>query len=185
MSISLILGGARSGKSTKAEEIAQNFENVVYIATTRPDESGMEERIRAHRLRRPASWITLEKFMFFKAEDFEMQSGMADAVLLDCATLMASNLLFELEQNKGLDLSEREIFDFVIMHFNELIDITNKIGAKLIIVSNELGMGLVSEYSLGNIFRDLMGNINKYLASRADGVVFVIAGLDLKIKGEV
>lgn len=176
MHFRLILGGTRSGKSTVAEAFASVYMNVLYIATSKPNEEGMEERIKIHRDRRPDSWVTLEKYREFQREDLEGY----DVVLLDCATLMLSNILLEKEDIE--EKSELEVFSLIEKELFKLLEAAEAVDVDLIIVSNEVGMGLVSEHKLGNIYRDASGRMNSFLAGRADDVFFMVAGIPMKIK---
>ncbi len=172
----LIIGGVRSGKSEFAEKLALSAKNVLYVATSKND-FGMESRIEAHKKRRPASWGTLEKYRDFTRGDFE---GFAVA-LFDCAGVMATNIMFETDNLENL--GEQELFGIIWGQFRGLLDSAASAKAELLIVSNEVGSGLVSEHRIGNQFRDLLGGINKALAAEADEVYFMVAGIPMKIKG--
>lgn len=179
----LVLGGVRSGKSEFAERLVRDIEavgRVLYIATSKND-FGMEARIEAHRRRRPSDWFTLEKYSGFDAQDFE-GCGVA---LLDCAGVMATNNMFDIENIESISLeklSEGDIFERVWREFDALLTTARAAGTALVVVSNEVGSGLVSEHRIGNQFRDLLGGINKALAAAADEVYFMVAGIPLKIK---
>lgn len=182
--IILITGGARSGKSSLAETKAKELgEKVVYIATAIAFDEGMKDRISKHRASRPDTWTTIEKYRDFytlENEDF-LES---DLILLDCMTLMVSNVLLESEIDfdncsmEEVDCIEKSIFKEV----EELLEIVYKHKKKLIIVTNEVGMGLVPSYRLGSIFRDIAGRVNQYLAKQADEVYLTVSGIPLKIK---
>ena len=180
-----ITGGARSGKSTLAEKIAKDYERkVVYIATAIPFDDGMKDRIKKHIAERPKGWHTIEKYRKFKQLRENDNFLESDVVLLDCMTLMVSNLLLEsgLDFDKctmgEIDELENDIFDEV----KDLLEIVEHYEKKMIIVSNEVGMGLVPYYKLGNIFRDIAGRVNQYLASEAEDVYFTVSGIPMKIK---
>lgn len=175
MNITLVTGGARSGKSTFAEELAKQYTSVLYVATSK-NEDGMDERIEKHRARRPAEWGLLEKYREFVPEDF---AGY-DIALVDCATVMSSNNMFTLETLETA--SENAIFEAVWPQFRRLLDSAATANTDLIIVTNEVGMGLVSPYKLGNQFRDLAGAVNKELARAANNVYLMVSGIHLKIK---
>lgn len=174
--MTLILGGARSGKSRYAQDLLKDRTDVTYVATALSFDDGMKERIRRHRLDRPSSWLTLEQYKQFR-EPFK-----TDAVLVDCITLMISNLMMEAHadfdhvQAKALNALENHIFG----------EIQHLIGCaqdrQLILVSNEVGLGLASPYALGNAFRDISGRINQFLALQADEVVFMVSGLPMVLK---
>jgi len=169
--ISLILGGARSGKSRRAEQLAtKTLRPVVYIATYVPDTSDAEmlSRIASHTQRRPANWQTVES-RFDLPQIFREHPG--KTVLLDCLTLWLSFQHDKLDERQLLSLLE------------EALNAARLNRITLFLVSNELGMGLVPGTSLGRSFRDLCGRANQLAASVSDHVEFQIAGLPLILKG--
>lgn len=179
-----IVGGARSGKSTYAETLAARRQNVLYIATAKSDEPGMEQRIELHRARRPDHWQTVERYKGFGTHDWSerIRESKPEAVLLDCLTLLISNHLFdcgEIVDESKVDLVKIEAG--ICSEIDALIASVEDRG-DLIIVSNEVGLGLSSPYPLGNLFRDLSGRVNRYVAERADQVTFMAVGLPLKLK---
>lgn len=181
----LITGGARSGKSSLAESKASELgEKIAYIATAIPFDDGMKDRIKKHRASRPSTWHTIERYRNFNALEKEKGFIECELILLDCMTLMVSNLL--LERNIDFDacsMSEIDnIEESIFKEVKELLEIVNKYHKKLIIVTNEVGMGLVPSYKLGNIFRDIAGRVNQYLAKQADEVYLTVSGIPLKIK---
>lgn len=168
--ITLILGGARSGKSRRAEQKASETNRaVVYIATyaTAFHDAEMRDRIALHRSTRPAHWTTIE-------DEFNLETLFAahagKTILIDCLTLWLS---YHCEQ-----LPEAEI----LSHLESALQTARRHEIALFIVSNELGMGLVPESSLGRSFRDLCGRANQTVAAHADHVEFQIAGLPLILK---
>lgn len=180
----LILGGARSGKSSFAEEISteisENKEtNVMYVATAIGFDADMQDRIKKHRNSRSDKWITLEKYSNFIDSDINSE---CDVILLDCMTLMISNLIldsnynFDKITNKEIDRLELKI-EKEIDKFLEVFD-----SKEIIIVSNEVGLGLVPPYKLGAIFRDIAGRMNQRIARNASDVYFLTAGIPMKIK---
>lgn len=184
--IHLILGGARSGKSTYAEKMAiGKGAPVVYLATGIVTDADMADRIEKHRKSRPAEWQTIERFLGFAAL-IDME-GFHDAgvLLLDCLTVMMTNLMLD----SGLDFDEAtpEAIERLEHHIKDeidaLLDLVMTSGKHLIVVSNEVGLGLVPAYKLGNYFRDISGRMNQHVAKRADEVTFVVAGLPMKLKG--
>lgn len=183
--IILVTGGARSGKSSFAEAKAKEFgEKVVYIATAIAFDEGMQDRISKHRASRPSSWATIEIYKGFNNLEKKKEFIEADLALLDCMTLMVSNILLE----SGLDFDEcsmEEVDHIEKKIFNEVKELLSVIGRyekKIIIVTNEVGMGLVPSYRLGNIFRDIAGRVNQFLAKQAQEVYFTVSGIPLKIK---
>lgn len=186
-SIHLILGGARSGKSTYAEKKAKSLgDNILYLATAVVTDVDMADRIDKHKKSRPATWQTVEQFKNFENLAFCDAFYDADVLILDCLTVMMTNLMFDVPINydeakpSEIETLERSIKEEI----DKLLDLVLKSGKKLLIVSNEVGLGLVPAYKLGNYFRDISGRMNQHVAQIADDVTFVAAGLPLKLKGE-
>ena len=185
--LTLILGGARSGKSSYAERLAtQHGGQVLYIATAQPLDSEMAERIANHQKKRPASWQTLEIPGAVGALlQSRMQSGTlpAGVILVDCLTLLVSNLLLAVSSGAGEDLTvdEEAATALVESEVTRLLEAVRAIPAEWIIVSNEVGLGLVPPYPLGRVYRDLLGRANQRLASQADQVIFMIAGIPMHL----
>ncbi len=174
-----MLGGSRSGKSEFAERMAeQSGKRVIYIATAAVIDEEMAARVRLHQERRAKDWLTVE-------EEIDIlgllnKGGKGDVFLLDCATVWLTNLLFEqqrLAPDIAPDIIERRILEQVA----GLVETTKK-GLDLIIVSNEVGLGVVPEHHLGRLFRDLAGKANQILAAGAGSVFLVIAGIPMEIK---
>jgi adenosylcobinamide kinase/adenosylcobinamide-phosphate guanylyltransferase len=175
----LILGGARSGKSSLAEEVARRLgeDAVLYVATAEAKDEEMEERIQRHRLQRPRAWRTLEQPFGVAAAVNESLAG-ARIVLLDCMTLLVSNIILRAgEEDIGAE-------KMVMAEIEAMISAAQTTPATWIVVSNEVGMGLVPSYPLGRIYRDALGRANQRLAQAADHVWFLIAGLPMTLKGQ-
>ena len=176
----LILGGARSGKSSYAETLAAELgSRVVYIATAEAKDEEMKARIQAHRLNRPDSWYTLEASHNVAA----MLSGIdyqPEVLLLDCLTLLVSNILLLLESN-----SLATIEAAIQAEIETILAVHQDLAVPLIVVSNEVGLGLVPPYPLGRIYRDLLGRANQQLAALAQRVIFMVAGLPVIVKEEM
>jgi len=171
----LILGGARSGKSTFAQSLAKGLgERVLYVATGEPLDEEMRSRIEAHKRGRPSSWTTLE-IPTEVGRRIAGQMGDAEVVIIDCLTLLISNLLPE---GEDYNLQEQR----VTAEINELIDCIKSSPASFVIVSNEVGMGLVPANPLGRRYRDLLGLSNQRLAQHADEVYIMLAGIPVEIK---
>ncbi len=178
--LSLILGGSRSGKSQFAEEIAaRSGKRVTYIATAAIFDQEMAARVKLHRERRDKDWLTVEE----EENVLEVlnQGGKGEVFLLDCATVWLSNLLFY-QQDMAPDTPVQTIEKQLMALVTNLAE-TTKRGLDLIVVSNEIGLGIVPEHYLGRLFRDLAGKANQLLAARADSVYLVVAGIPMKIKG--
>jgi adenosylcobinamide kinase / adenosylcobinamide-phosphate guanylyltransferase len=167
--VTLVLGGARSGKSRYAEKlVAASGLSPVYIATAAALDDELGERIAHHRDRRGAEWITIEE-QFALAETIALEAGPERILLVDCLTLWLSNLTF----------SERDIPTEQARLVAQLAESAGPV----ILVSNEIGLGLVPETALGRRFRDAQGRLNQGVAEVASRVVFIAAGLPLVLKG--
>jgi len=170
--IILITGGARSGKSRFAENLARSFGAPLgYLATGESRDAEMDERIIRHRERRGPEWSTIEEPLRL-TETLAAHDGHFRAVLVDCVTLWLSNLLL------AHDVPER-----VMTEVREFIDTAPILTTPLILVTNEVGMGIVPENRLARMFRDLAGEANELLAAVADEVHVVFSGIPLKLKG--
>lgn len=177
--LTFILGGARSGKSTYAQALArQTGGSVLYVATAQAGDDEMKARIEAHRAERPAHWRTLEASRNVgQAIRQALEGQPVDVVLLDCMTLLASNVLLELPETA----SEREASAALMAEVDALLACRSQFKAHWIIVSNEVGLGLVPPYPLGRIYRDALGRANQKLAAAATEALFMVAGRPLPI----
>jgi adenosylcobinamide kinase/adenosylcobinamide-phosphate guanylyltransferase len=183
MTRTLVFGGARSGKSAWAERLAQESgREVVYIATAHAGDAEMQARIEHHRNRRDASWRTVEEGMWLGAVIAEWSTP-ERLVLVDCLTVWLSNLLF----------SEAQEFPEIGKitpppRFHEdrasFLEALERAGGDVILVSNEVGMGIVPQGAISRWFVDEAGRLNQEVAARCERVVFVAAGLPLKLKGD-
>jgi adenosylcobinamide kinase/adenosylcobinamide-phosphate guanylyltransferase len=171
--IILILGGARSGKSSYALSLAKKHKKVAFIATCQGLDKEMRERIRLHKKSRPKHWETFEEPRDL-VKLLEKMSNSFDCIVIDCLTLLVSNLV--LAGN-----SQEQIINKV----EELVCILSKNKIKTVLVSNEVGLGLVPVNKLGREFRDIAGKVNQIVASRADEVLLMVAGLPMNIKGKI
>jgi adenosylcobinamide kinase/adenosylcobinamide-phosphate guanylyltransferase len=174
--LTLILGGARSGKSTFAEMLAgKRAGRVTYIATAQVMDEEMARRIQEHRRRRPGHWRTLE-IPTRVGETLHGQRLDTELVLLDCLTVLVSNRL--LEAAGAVDEpDEDEAAQAVDAEVDALLEVIAASAASWIVVSNEVGMGLVPPYPLGRLYRDLLGRANRRMADAADEVYLTFAGL--------
>jgi adenosylcobinamide kinase / adenosylcobinamide-phosphate guanylyltransferase len=186
MMLTLVLGGARSGKSRYAQSLCNSSSGMIYIATSVNDANDheMRERIDRHRADRPADWQTVEEPLDLSRAVLE--APVEATLLIDCATLWISNLMWKFREKPG---AERE--KLIFAEVDELIEavrrraekaIANGAAGEVVIVSNEVGGGLVPEHPVARAFRDLQGFANQRLAQAADTVVFIIAGLPLRLK---
>ncbi len=174
----LILGGARSGKSTQAERLARERGTpVLYVATAEAGDEEMAARIAAHRTQRPATWTTLEAPRAIGAA-IRSSGVSAPVVLIDCLTLLANNVLAPLPE----PICYEEADHALKAEMDDLLAVYEAGESEWIIVSNEVGLGLVPPYPLGRVYRDVLGKTNQRLAAAADEVLFMVAGLPLRIK---
>jgi adenosylcobinamide kinase/adenosylcobinamide-phosphate guanylyltransferase len=177
--MTLILGGARSGKSALAQKMAQESGRLVlYVATATAGDEEMAARIAAHQAERPAHWHTLEASVQVGAAIAAAAPAGTDLVLVDCLTLLANNVLSPLPET----ISSAEADAALAAEVDGLLAAYMAGSAEWIIVSNEVGLGLVPPYPLGRLYRDALGRANQRLASAADTVLFMVAGLPLVLK---
>jgi len=174
-----ITGGARSGKSNFAEKMAVGLgKSVAYIATGQPLDKEMAHRIKKHKSRRLIDWETYEEPI--EIRELVNHLGLEkEVILIDCLTLLVSNLLLRKENKVGDPQWEEEI----LLEIERLAENSYKVPAQVIIVSNEVGMGLVPDNPLGRVYRDILGRANSIIAKRADEVFMMVSGIPLKIKG--
>lgn len=176
--IKLVLGGARSGKSEFAEDIYKDIDDVTYIATAKAIDKEFEERIAMHKARRNTKWTTIEAY-----KDFASINMKTKYYFLDDVTNMLTNILFDhLGARDIADEDVHTIEKLVIDEFAVLFKNIKEMDADLIIVSSELGAGLVPEAKLSRLFRDMHGKVNQYIAKNAGEVYYVIASIGVKIK---
>jgi adenosylcobinamide kinase / adenosylcobinamide-phosphate guanylyltransferase len=176
--LTLILGGARSGKTSYAQEQARQIGgDVLYVATAAAGDDEMRMRIEAHRASRPVEWQTLEA-TFQVGETLMSNQIRAQVVIVDCVTLLVSNVLLSFSEDAPFDEVEQK----VQAEIDALLKAHSEIGGQWFIVSNEVGLGLVPPYPLGRMYRDLLGWANQALARSADRVIFMVAGIPTVIK---
>lgn len=195
MGLIFVTGGAKSGKSKFAEEMLLKLNNGnqknIYLATSLVFDEEMKEKVRLHKKRRKNEWFTVETYKNFKNKlynFFENNDKIKNNMLVDCLTNMITNIIFE-NQNIDWNNFERKLYIQTLKKLNknvknsvnELLNITNQF-ENTVIVSNELGMGLVPSYPLGRYFREIAGKMNQIVAEKADEVYFVVSGIPMKIK---
>ncbi|HOQ41054.1 MAG TPA: bifunctional adenosylcobinamide kinase/adenosylcobinamide-phosphate guanylyltransferase [Smithellaceae bacterium] len=174
--LTLILGGARSGKSSFAEKIAHDSgKSVLYIATATAGDDEMAERIRNHQASRPAQWQTLECPLNV-GRRLDVPRG--EVVIVDCITLLVSNILFSFPE----DTPAETVMHKVRVEMEDLIGAQSRIGGQWLVVSNEVGLGLVPPYPQGRIYRDVLGRANQILAQAASRVILMVAGIPMVVK---
>lgn len=178
--LTFILGGARSGKSTFAQHLAGNHAgNVAFIATAQAGDPEMAMRISAHQHERPTHWSTLE-IPYGIATAWRSQGIQAELAILDCLTLLVSNLV--LRAAHDLDApDEKQAATLVTEEIEALVALIQATSCDWIVVSNEVGLGLVPPYPLGRLYRDWLGWANQRLAAVADEVYLLVAGIPVPV----
>ena len=164
----LITGGARSGKSRYAEELALSLSpNPVYVATAHVWDEEFRERVKKHQERRGSEWTNIEEEKQLSQHDLTGR-----VAVIDCITLWCTNFFFELQDTEQSLNALKAEFDAFTAH-----------DATFIFVTNEIGMGGVSENAVQRRFTDLQGWMNQYVASKADEVILMVSGIAVKVKG--
>lgn len=167
----MLLGGGRSGKSRLAISLGRGFKRKAIIATLEPKDEEMKARVKRHKKERGKNWNLIEEPIELK-KAIETAQGKNEFIVIDCITLWLSNLLLS-------GKSDHQIIAIV----KNLCKILKKQKAKLVLVSNEVGDGLVPDNELSRRFRDLMGETNQLLAKASDSVYLLKAGIPILIKG--
>ena len=168
--VTLVLGGVRSGKSHYAQQLGERAARVVFVATAQPGDDEMRRKVERHRSSRPKHWQTVEEPLSL-AEAIADHGPKCDLMIIDCLTLFAANLL----EAKGDDQSS----------IDALCRALQSPPCSVVLVSNEVGSGVVPEYPSGRRFRDLLGEMNQSVARVASNVLLLVAGLPLVLKGQV
>lgn len=178
--IVLITGGVRSGKSSFAEKLAGHIgTKVTFIATAQALDEEMTERIAKHQANRPKHWETYEEH-YKVAQIIHKMGEKTEVVLIDCLTLLVSNLM----QDYREDTSNNNLAKNIIKQIKDIVRESLKCSATVIIVSNEVGLGLVPANPMGRFFRDILGQANQIIGADADRVYFMTAGIPFLIKGK-
>ncbi len=169
----MITGAARSGKSRLAEQLARQFPGQIYfIATLVPQDEEMTERVARHRQGRPSAWVTLEEAMD-PARAIMLHDGPGRLFILDCLTLLVTNWLLSSTRNSQQD---------ILQQMKRLAETARRAEAHVLVVTNEVGWGIVPGNALSREYRDIMGQANQVMASWADEVFLMVSGIAVKIK---
>ena len=172
--LTLVLGGVRAGKSRYAQQLAEDGRRVLFVATAEAGDEEMAARIQAHRAERPTDWDTLE-------EPLDLVTALAprlpdyDTVLLDCLTLWVSNLLIH-------DGDDQHVRPDISSQAGRLLELYEQGDAAWIVVSNEVGLGIVPATKLGRVYADELGRVNQRFAAAADDVIVMFAGLPVNLR---
>ncbi|WP_026477742.1 bifunctional adenosylcobinamide kinase/adenosylcobinamide-phosphate guanylyltransferase [Alkaliphilus transvaalensis] len=182
--LTLVTGGARSGKSTFGESLLYEEKGkVLYIATSQAFDEEMKDRIKKHQKSRPQEWLTYEGYSKLDTE-LEVYLPEISSIILDCVTIMTTNLM--LEEDVDWDhVSHQEIDrieDKIFQEFIKLVEFIKKNHIRGILITNEVGLGIVPIDRLTRIFRDIAGRVNQFLAKEANEVYLVTCGIPNRIK---
>ena len=178
----LITGGARSGKSRFAQSLAaESSKPVLFVATAEAGDEEMRLRIEEHRRSRPSDWTTLEVTRDV-AKAIARQIGAAQLVIVDCITMLVSNVMGYHAGCGGGQIDDSLAGKEVVTEINRLIEMMKRLDAGFIMVTNEVGGGLVPDNEMGRLYRDLLGKANQLLAQQADEVYLMVAGLPVLVK---
>lgn len=177
----LVTGGSRSGKSTFAEKLLEDKDDVLYIATAIVTDKEMEKRVENHKKRRNINWGTYEGF---KGLDKVIKQDKHKYIMLECIGTMVTNFMFDKEYDFDTISQEQiaEISKEIKLEVEKMLIIAKESDKELIIVTNEVGWSLVPEYRLGRIFSDILGHLNQYIGSLSDEAYLVACGFPLKLK---
>lgn len=167
----LVIGGCRSGKSSHALHLAEQISGQkIFIATCMPQDKEMEHRVLHHQQQRSSAWETLEVPVFIP-EAIHKKSIKGHVILVDCLTLWINNLILDDDKPENID-----------NHIQKLTQSIEKAECPVILVSNEVGTGIVPENKLARLFRDIAGFANQKVAACVDRVIWMVAGIPVKIK---
>jgi adenosylcobinamide kinase/adenosylcobinamide-phosphate guanylyltransferase len=167
----LVIGGCRSGKSSHALYLAEQVPGQkIFIATCAPQDKEMEQRVLLHRQQRSSAWKTLEVPLLIP-ETINKHSLKGNVILIDCLTLWINNLIMDDEDPTKIDIQIRKLTQSI-----------KKAECPVILVSNEVGTGIVPENRLARLFRDITGFVNQKVAACVDQVIWMVAGISVKIK---
>jgi len=178
----LLTGGARSGKSNYAQELAaKSGKRVLFVATAEAGDEEMQQRIKAHQLNRPPEWRTLEASANVGREILNKAGG-AEVIIVDCVTMLVSNVFSRYADYTSEKIDALLANGEVSREIGDLIECLDHVKADFIFVTNEVGMGLVPANPLDRLYRDLLGKANRMLAENVDEVYLMVAGMPLRVK---
>lgn len=178
----LVTGGARSGKSHFAQELALKWNKpVLFVATAEAGDEEMRRRIEEHQKNRPLDWDTLEATTDI-GRRISQRMGRAQVVVVDCITLLVNNMFGQHDEQTAPSVDASLMENRLVAEIGGLIECMNHTEASFILVTNEVGLGLVPANQLGRLYRDLLGRANQMLARAVDEVYLMVAGLPVLIK---
>ncbi len=180
----LIIGGARSGKSHYAQELARSKSGaVLFVATAEAGDEEMRQRIEEHKKARPATWRTLE-VQSRVGKRIRQEIGEAQVVIVDCITLLVNNVLGQQQSAGNGRVDLKAVEKAVTDEINALLECCRQVRASFIMVSNEVGSGIVPADKMSRLYRDLLGKANQMLAQQADEVLMMVAGIPFPLKSD-
>jgi len=178
----LIIGGARSGKSHFAQELGlKSAQPVLFVATAVAGDEEMRQRIEEHRKARPTAWSTLEVTTHI-GNQIRQKIGKTQTVIVDCITLLVNNIFSQYCDAAGESINAPLVEKEVMAEIDELVDCINQVKTRFIIVSNEVGLGLVPDNRIGRLYRDVLGRANQIVAQCVDEIYLMVAGIPVRIK---
>ncbi|MCF7634917.1 MAG: cobinamide kinase/cobinamide phosphate guanylyltransferase [Dehalococcoides mccartyi] len=181
----LLIGGARSGKSSYAEELAKSIGgNIVFVATAEAGDDEMKTRILRHQQARPPEWGLIEASLGV-GEKIIARVNNADVIILDCITLLVNNIMcrYMLEHGDELTGDAADYLDAAVKkEINDVIKAMEKTGASFIVVTNDVGAGLIPPNAMARVYRDLLGRANQMLGAYVEYVYLMVAGLPMQVK---
>lgn len=182
--IILCSGGARSGKSEFAEQLALSLKGrKAYVATGQAFDDEMKDRIKKHQMRRGKEWITFEIPLYLH-KNWEQIKNVSDVILIDCLTMFTSNHIFAHGDINTQEDSNR-IESIILEELRLLLqEINNSNDKTVIFVTNEIGLGIVPENKLARYFRDITGRVNREVASAANKMYLTISGVTIELKSQ-
>ncbi|SDY24487.1 bifunctional adenosylcobinamide kinase/adenosylcobinamide-phosphate guanylyltransferase [Tindallia californiensis] len=183
--ISLVIGGTRSGKSKFGETLVSSYgKKILYVATSAVLDPEMSERVRRHKQDRPSDWITLETYRDFD-QNLPPYGDKVEGIFVDCITLMITRLMMEKKDINWDDITQEELIkaeEDIHNEIDKLLISLKKIGKPSVLITNEVGCGIVPEHRMARDFRDIAGRINQKIAKDVMDVYWVVAGIPVKIK---
>lgn len=178
----LLTGGARSGKSHFAQELAvKSGKRVLFVATAEAGDDEMRQRIKAHQLSRPPEWGTLEAPTNVGNEILK-KAGVAEVIIVDCITMLVNNIFNQYADRAAEQIDAVLLEREVTREIGELIECLKQNSAAFILVTNEIGLGLVPANPIDRLYRDLLGKANRMLAEQVEEVYLMVAGLPARVK---
>ncbi|MCL2475442.1 MAG: bifunctional adenosylcobinamide kinase/adenosylcobinamide-phosphate guanylyltransferase [Chloroflexi bacterium] len=178
----LLTGGVRSGKSSKAEQLAkENGGKVLFVATAEAGDEDMICRIKNHQKSRPLAWHTLESSLKIGQAILHKKENY-DVIVIDCLTMLTNNVIGQVIVRYGEGVEEELVENMLREELQSIVQAMCELDSQFIIVTNEVGLGIVPDNRLGRLYRDLLGRANQFIANAVETVIFMISGCELYVK---